>query len=172
MMPRRGSVYYGSYQTQRKRDSKKRFIIILALLISIGLIVWLTLFLGTMGRQDFGDMTKDLVSEITELKLQIEEKNDEIAALNQKILEYEAELAIRPTIAPTPVPPPNETVMAGQPTPTPSPSPRRPRPQTTPSAEAVTPQAEIPVQPVEQVPVEESAPQQVPTESAENIITG
>jgi len=131
-MPRRSSVYYGSYQRQRKRDGKKRFFIILALLVSIGFVVWITVFFGMLGKHDVENMTKDLVYEITELKLQLEEKDDEIEALNQKILEYEAELAVRPTIAPTPVPPPNETVMAGQPTPTPTAVPRR-RTQATPA---------------------------------------
>lgn len=112
MMPRR--VYYGSYQAQRKHNNRKKVIIIVSVIAVIAVIIWLSLFFGAIRQRDLGDMMKVSVNKITELKLQLEEKDDEIAALKQQIAAYEIELAARPTIAPTPVPPPNDTVMAGQ----------------------------------------------------------
>ncbi len=171
-MPRR--VYYGSYGTKRKTDKKKKFFITLAVLAAIGIIVWVTLFFGTISRRDLGAMMKGSVNEITQLKLQLEEKDDEIAALNRKIEQYEAELAVRPTLAPTPVPPPNEAVLAGQATAAPTQAPtatKRPKaskttpPPTVQPTQAVQPPTQQPQQPTQQ-PQSAENEQSVPSQSA------
>ena len=144
-------VFYGRYQIKRRRDNKKRFLILLLVLVAIGAIIWLTLFFGTTRQHDVGSMVKDSVSEITQLKLELKEKDDEIAALNQKIADYEAELAIRPTLEPTPLVPPNDAVSGAAGTPTPAPqTSRTPRPKRTEAPKQQQQQTTPP--PVEQAP--------------------
>ena len=125
---------------------------------------------GTTRQHDVGSMVKDSVSEITQLKLELKEKDDEIAALNQKIADYEAELAIRPTLEPTPLVPPNDAVSGAAVTPTPAPqTSRTPRPkrteapkqqqQTTPPPAEQAPAVQEPVQePQAAAPAAEQAP--------------
>ncbi|MCH5185561.1 MAG: hypothetical protein J1F64_05480 [Oscillospiraceae bacterium] len=116
-------VYYGNFQNKRKRDSKKRFIIIISVIVIIGTVVWLTIFFGATGQKDVADAVKDNVQEITQLKLQLKEKDDRIAALEAQIEEYKAELAVRPTLTPTAIEPPNDEVLSMQPSAAPTPKP-------------------------------------------------
>lgn len=122
-MPKK--IYYGNFQNKRKSDSKKRFVIMLSVVVIIGVIVWFTVFFGATGQKDVADAVKEKVQEITQLKLQLREKDDKIAQLEAAIAEYENELALRPTIEPLAIEPPNPEVLSGQPTPTPTPKPTK-----------------------------------------------
>lgn len=122
-MPKK--IYYGDFRNKRKNDGKKRFIIILSVIVIMGVIVWLTVFFGATGQKDVANAVKGSVQEITQLKLQIKERDDKIAQLEAKISDYETELALRPTIPPMVIEPPNPAVLSGQPTPTPTPKPTR-----------------------------------------------
>lgn len=122
-------IYYGNFQNKRRIDSKKRFIILLSVVIVIGVTVWLTVFFTATSQNDVAIAVKDNVQEITQLKLQLKEKDDKIALLEEQIANYEAELAQRPTVAPLVIEPPNEEVLSGQPTPSPTP---KPTPKSTP----------------------------------------
>lgn len=125
-MPKK--IYYGDFRNKRKNDSKKRFIIMLSVIVIIGVIVWFTVFFGATGQKDVADAVKDNVQEITQLKLQIKERDDKILQLEAKLAEYENELAFRPTIQPMVIEPPNDEVLSGQPNPTPTPKPtKKPR---------------------------------------------
>lgn len=122
-MPKK--IYYGNFQNKRKSDGKKRFIIILSVIIIIGAVIWLTVFFGATAKKDVADAVRGKVQEITQLKLQIKERDDRIAQLEAAISAYEAELALRPTIEPLSIEPPNQEVLSGQPSPTPTPKPTK-----------------------------------------------
>lgn len=104
-MPRQ--IFYGDYHKQKhKRNKKIILIIIIAAVLFIGAAVYL--FVTDTG--GIGQAIRASVGEITELKMQLKEKDDRIAELEQEIEGYQQELALRPAPSATPIPPPNDQV--------------------------------------------------------------
>lgn len=113
----------GSYQQQRKKETRKRIIMIVGAIILVGVVVWLAIFFGAVN-PGMGNAVQQSVQEVTQLKIQLKEKDDEIESLKQEISALHEDLASRPTPTPTPILPPNDQVGAGQGTPEPTYQPR------------------------------------------------
>lgn len=158
-MPRK--IYRGSYQSQRNNNSKKKIVVIVVvvLILCIGVGVFLA-----FNENGIGAAMSRSVEEITQLKMQIKERDDKIADLEQKIVGYEQELATRPAPSATPIPPPNEEVSAGQPTPEPTVDTNKPKrtakPKSTPKPTSGQPAEPQPTQ-EPQIPTQ---PPQIPTQ--------
>ena len=69
-----------------------------------------------------GQAVRASVGEITQLKMQLKEKDDRIAELEREVEEYKQELALRPAPSATPIPPPNDRVAGGVVAPSASPA--------------------------------------------------
>lgn len=119
-MPRK--VFYGSYRNQRNQNTKKK--VIAAVIILAAVLVAAGIFMAMSGA-GIGPAMQQSVQEITQLKMQLKEKDDQIAALQTEIEQYKQELASRPAPSATPIPPPNDEVSAGQTTPVPSAAPTK-----------------------------------------------
>lgn len=104
-MPRQ--IFYGSYHDQ-KNKKKKKFMIALIIIIVLMIAAIVYLFLTDTG--GIGQAVRSSVGEITELKMQLQEKDDRIAELEQEVEQYKQELALRPAPSTTPIPPPNDQV--------------------------------------------------------------
>lgn len=116
-MPRR--IFYGSYHDQKNKNKRK--IVTVIVIIAIILIAAAIYFFAT-DTGGIGQAVRASVGEITQLKMQIQEKDDRIAELEREVEEYKQELALRPAPSATPIPPPNDQVAGGVTVPAASPA--------------------------------------------------
>ncbi len=92
---------YGNFNFNRKRKGKK---IIIAVGCVIVLLLAVVFYIGITAGSDGEGMERvsSAVAENTQLKQQISELNGQIEKMQKEIDDLNAQLALRPTIAPTP----------------------------------------------------------------------
>ncbi len=92
---------YGNFNFNRKRKGKK---IITAVVCIIVLLLAVVFYIGITAGSDSEEMQRvsSAVAENTQLKQQISELNNQIEKMQKEIDDLNAQLALRPTIAPTP----------------------------------------------------------------------
>ncbi len=92
---------YGNFNLNRKRNGKKIIIAVASIAV---IILALVFYIGLTAGSESEDMERisSAVAENVQLKQQISELNNEIAKKQQEIDDLNAQLELRPTIAPTP----------------------------------------------------------------------
>lgn len=92
---------YGNFNLNKKRKGKK---LIIAVVCIVVLIIAAVFYIGITAGSSGEEMERisAAVEENTQLKIQINELNDQIEKMQEAIDNLHAELEARPTIAPTP----------------------------------------------------------------------
>lgn len=139
-MPRK--VYYGSYQSQRNKENKRRAIIIAS--VTVVLVGFVTaVCVVSFNQNGYDAAMQSSVEEMTQMRIRIKELEDQVIDLQNEIERYKAELEMRPATTAAPIEPPNDSVAAMQSTPEPT---AAPKPKS-------TKKPSIPTQPPTQPPV-------------------
>lgn len=94
-------VSYGNYNLNKKRKGKK---IVVAIICVIAILLAVLFYIGITIGNNNDEMNKfsTAVEENTELKLKINELNDQISKMQTEINNLHAELDSRPTPEPSP----------------------------------------------------------------------
>ncbi len=92
---------YGNFNFNRKRKGKKIIVVVGCVIVVLLAVVF---YIGITAGSDSEEMQRvsAVVAENTQLKQQVSELNDEVSKLQKEIENLNAQLALRPTTAPTP----------------------------------------------------------------------